>query len=69
MIATGEELGSAGTTSAFVDLSKVSPKVRYGTFTIETSGFLAVSDPDTLDSESLLGRMNTLQVSQVVDGK
>jgi hypothetical protein len=28
-----------------------------------------VSDPDTLDSESLLGRMNTLQVAQIVDGK
>jgi serine protease AprX len=69
LIGTGEELGSAGTTSVFIDLSKVTPKVRYGTFTIATSGFLAVSDPDTLDSDSLLGRMNTLQVAQVIDGK
>jgi hypothetical protein len=30
------------------------------------SGELAVSDPDTLDSESLLGRMVTLQVAQLV---
>jgi serine protease AprX len=69
VVATGTELASAGTTSAFVDLSKVSPKVKYGTFTIEISGFLAVSDPDTVDSESLLGRMITLQVAQVNAGK
>ncbi|HUP83554.1 MAG TPA: S8 family serine peptidase [Candidatus Limnocylindria bacterium] len=68
VIATGEELGSAGTTSAFVDLSKVAG-IKYGTFTIEISGFLAVSDPDTLDSDSLLGRMNTLQIAWVNPGR
>jgi serine protease AprX len=67
VIATGEELGSAGTTSALIDLSQVSG-IKYGTFTIEISGFLAVSDPDTFDSESLLGRMNTLQVAWVQPG-
>lgn len=45
------------------------PKVKYGTFTVEVSGFLAASDPDTLDSESLLGRMITLQVAQVTVGR
>jgi serine protease AprX len=68
VIGTGTELGSAGTNSTFIDLSKVAG-IRYGTFTIETSGFLAVSDPDTLDSDSLLGRMNTLQVAWVNAGK
>jgi len=69
VIATGTELDSAGTATAFVDLTKVSPAVKYGTFTIEVSGFLAASDPDTLDSESLLGRMITLQVAQVTVGR
>lgn len=68
VIATGGELGSAGTTSAFVDLRSVAG-IKYGMFTIEISGFLAVSDPDTLDSDSLLGRMNTLQVAWVNAGK
>lgn len=31
-------------------------------------GELAISDPDTVDSESLLGRMVTLQVAQLVSG-
>lgn len=68
VIATGTELDSAGTNSAFVDLKSVSG-IKYGTFTFEISGFLAVSDPDTFDSDSLLGRMNTLQVAQVNAGK
>lgn len=68
LIATGEELGSAGTNSAFIDLRSISG-IKYGVFTIEISGFLAVSDPDTLDSDSLLGRMNTLQVAWVNAGK
>jgi serine protease AprX len=68
VIATGEELGSAGTNSAFIDLRSIAG-IKYGTFTIEISGFLAVSDPDTFDSDSLLGRMNTLQVAWVNAGK
>ncbi|MEA2677576.1 MAG: serine protease AprX [Chloroflexota bacterium] len=68
VIATGEELASAGTTSALVDLRSIAG-IKYGTFTIEISGFLAVSDPDTFDSDSLLGRMNTLQVAWVNPGK
>jgi serine protease AprX len=68
VIATGTELGSAGTNSALIDLRSV-PGIKFGTFTIEISGFLAVSDPDTFDSDSLLGRMNTLQVAWVNPGK
>jgi serine protease AprX len=63
VIATGKELESAGTTSAWVDLTATG--AAYGAFTIETSGFLAASDPDTLDSDSLLGRVITVQVAQV----
>jgi len=42
--------------------------VAYGSFTFVASGELAASDPDTLDSESLLGRTVTLQVAQLVPG-
>ena len=69
VIGTGTEVGSAGTTTVFVDLAKVAGGVKYGNFTVDTSGFLAVSDPDTFDSDSLLGRMITVQVAQVVAGK
>ena len=57
-----------GTNSAFIDLRSIDG-IQYGVFTIEISGFLAVSDPDTFDSDSLLGRMNTLQVAWVNAGK
>jgi serine protease AprX len=57
----------AGTASLLVDLRSFQhPAVTYGAFTFEVSGELSVSDPDTLDSESLLGRMVTLQVAQLV---
>jgi serine protease AprX len=56
----------AGTASVLVDLAAAG--AAYGTFTFEVSGELAVSDPDTLDSESLLGRMVTLQVAQLTGG-
>jgi serine protease AprX len=59
----------AGTASLLVDLRSFQhPAVTYGAFTFEVSGELSVSDPDTLDSESLLGRMVTLQVAQLVAG-
>lgn len=63
---TTEASRGAGTSSLFVDLSTFAPAVTYGAFTFEVVGTLAVSDPDTLDSESLLGRMVTLQVAQLV---
>ena len=64
---TTEAATGAGTASVLVDLSRfVVPPVAFGAFTFEVAGQLAVSDPDTLDSESLLGRMVTLQVAQLV---
>jgi serine protease AprX len=63
---TTEAPAGAGTASLFIDLRTFRvPPVAYGAFTFEVSGELAVSDPDTLDSESLLGRMVTLQVAQL----
>jgi len=56
----------AGTATVLVDLAAAG--ATYGTFSFDVSGELAVSDPDTLDSESLLGRMVTLQVAQLVSG-
>lgn len=57
----------AGTASAFIDLrSFANPAAEYGAFTFEVVGNYAASDPDTLDSESLLGRMVTLQVAQLI---
>jgi serine protease AprX len=75
--ATGRVLGmtteapivlSAGTATLFLDLRTFSPPVVPGTLTFEVSGELAVSDPDTLDTESLLGRMIVLTVVQLVQG-
>lgn len=61
---TTEATTGAGTASAFLDLAALAP--TFGNFTYEVRGVTAVSDPDTIDSESLLGRMVTLQVAQVV---
>jgi serine protease AprX len=66
---TTEAPTGAGTASLFLDLAAFqNPAVTYGAFMFEVRGELAVSDPDTLDSESLLGRMVTLQVAQLKDG-
>jgi serine protease AprX len=55
----------AGTATAFIDLGAVGP-VAYGTFSFDVSGVYAASDPDTLDSDSLLGRVVALHVAQLV---
>ncbi|HVE69783.1 MAG TPA: S8 family serine peptidase [Thermoanaerobaculia bacterium] len=60
---TTEATTGAGTASVVVDL--VAAGAAPGTFTFEVIGQLALSDPDTLDSASLLGQMVTLQVAQV----
>ncbi len=54
----------AGTASVLINLATAGP-VAYGTFSFEVSGFYAASDPDTLDSDSLLGRVVALQVAQL----
>jgi serine protease AprX len=60
---TKEATTGAGTASVLVDLAAAGAVP--GTFTFEVIGQLALSDPDSFDSESLLGRMVTLQVAQV----
>lgn len=61
---TTEATTGAGTSSLFLDLRGL--EASFGTFSYDVKGERAVSDPDTLDSESLLGRMVTLQVAQIV---
>jgi serine protease AprX len=58
----------AGTAYLFLDLRTFSPAAVPGTLTFDVSGELAASDPDTLDSESALGRMITLTVVQLTQG-
>jgi hypothetical protein len=58
----------AGTSSVLIDLRALSPAAALGTFTFEVTGDLAASDPDTLDSASLLGQMVTLTVVQLAVG-
>jgi serine protease AprX len=59
---TTESPSGAGTSSLLIDLRAAA--AHPGTYTFEVSGQRAVSDPDTLDSESLLGRVVVLQVAQ-----
>jgi serine protease AprX len=74
--ATGRVLGTtteapilgAGTGYLFLDLRTFTPRPTPGVLSFDVSGELAASDPDTLDSESLLGRMVTLTVVQLKVG-
>jgi serine protease AprX len=74
--ATGRVVGTtaeaallgAGTSSVLIDLRVLSPAAALGTFTFEVTGDLAASDPDMLDSASLLGQMVTLTVVQLAVG-
>jgi serine protease AprX len=59
---TTESASGAGTASLLVDLKAAN--AHAGTYTFQVSGERTVSDPDTLDSESLLGRVVVLQVAQ-----
>lgn len=56
----------SGTATAYVDL--VEAGAGPGDYTFAVSGEYAASDPDTLDSDSVLGRMVTLHVAQVQAG-
>ncbi|MCA1726242.1 MAG: S8 family serine peptidase [Actinobacteria bacterium] len=68
--ASGRSLGTtteafwSGTGTAFLDLRELKP--AFGEFTIVASGDLAAADPDTIDSESILGRMVIVHVAQLV---
>jgi serine protease AprX len=59
---TTESTSGAGTSSLLLDLRAAA--AHPGTYTFQVSGQRAVSDPDTFDSESLLGRVVVLQVAQ-----
>jgi serine protease AprX len=59
---TTESTSGAGTSSLLIDLPAAA--AHAGTYTFQVSGQRAVSDPDTFDSESLLGRVVVLQVAQ-----
>ncbi|HET7683510.1 MAG TPA: S8 family serine peptidase [Marmoricola sp.] len=56
----------SGTATATVDLAAVG--AGPGTWTFDVSGEYAASDPDTVDSDSVLGRMVTLHVAQLRAG-
>jgi serine protease AprX len=53
----------AGTSTLLLDLRALG--ARSGMYTFAVSGERSVSDPDTLDSESALGRVVVLQVAQL----
>jgi len=53
----------SGTASALIDLAATGSGP--GDYTFSVSGTYAASDPDTVDSDSALGRMVTLHVAQV----
>jgi serine protease AprX len=56
----------AGTATAYVDLAQLG--LGAGTYTFDVVGNYSVSDPDTLDSDSVGGRMVTLHVAQLQKG-
>jgi serine protease AprX len=60
---TTEAASGAGTSSMFIDLK--ASAAHAGTYTFQVSGQRAASDPDTVDSESALGRVVVLQVAQL----
>ena len=63
-VATSTTDTSAGSGTALASVAKPKP----GTYTLQVSGTYAASDPDTLDSDSVLGRQVTLQAAQVRRG-
>lgn len=62
MTTTSDPVAGSGTA-----LATVHPPggLKPGTYTFEVSGDYAASDPDTVDSDSLLGRFVTLHVAQL----
>lgn len=58
---TTEAAAGHGTSSVMIDMKDATP----GLFEFEISGVMAVSDPDNIDSESLLGRVVVLHVAQL----
>ena len=67
-VTTEAPILGAGTAFLFLDLRTFSPPAVPGALTFDVSGELAASDPDTLDTESLLGRVIVLTVVQLTPG-
>jgi serine protease AprX len=63
---TESPTAGSGTATAFLSLRRMGSGP--GRYTFSVSGDYAASDPDTLDSDSALGRMVTLHVAQVSRG-
>jgi serine protease AprX len=59
---TSDPVAGSGTALATVPVTKA------GTYTFQVSGDYAASDPDTIDSDSALGRFVTLHVAQLRKG-
>jgi serine protease AprX len=64
VIGTSSEESGAGTSTVSIDLRAL--QASYGTFTLELAGTASISDPDTLDSDSVLGDSVTLQAAQLI---
>jgi serine protease AprX len=64
VVGTSTESFTAGAGTATVQV----PVTTAGTYTFDVVGNYAVSDPDTLDSDSIGGRMVTLHVAQLQKG-
>ncbi len=64
VVATSTSDPVAGSGTALADLT-LPDEHAAGTYTFEVTGDYAASDPDTVDSDSVLGRFVTLQVAQL----
>ena len=68
---SGQVLGTTspsgiGSAAVLIDLAALDQPVADGDYVVEVSGDRAVSDPDTVDSDSLLNDTVTLQVAQLL---
>jgi len=63
---TESPTAGSGTSTVMVDLRKL--KSAAGTYTLKVVGDYAASDPDTLDSDSALGRMVVVHAAQLAKG-
>ena len=68
VVGTSTASAASGVSSVLVDLVHAPPSgvvVTFGTWSITVEGVIAVSDPDTIDNESALGRTVTLQAARL----
>ena len=68
VVGTSTASASSGVSSVLVDLLHAPPagvQMTFGTWNVTVEGVIGVSDPDTVDNESLLGRTVTLQTARL----